>query len=412
MKILLLILSIISFSFEKNEIISSNEFNQKFTEINSFLNQPISFRTFNPKEKVVKEDILKEFYKLEIYDEGSLDLFFQDIISSSKINELFNTTISSLNPILTNLNPSCNCYKDIFYSQSDPWNIDGGSSIGDLNMDVYLSNNPNGEVIIYSHPMNKNKELNSFELNLKNQLNSIGYTFVSIEFRHPILEQSQINLSTDQFDIIKAIKKIRTHSSEFNLNNKNDISSVSFSKGSIVLANILSEDRSLKDIFGIIQLKKMYLLDSQVTYNYDTYYEKFINKNNITIYSFGVPIGSISALDAFNEINNASQSTFGFSLTTDLNVIDSYRNINNIKSFYPELRFAFNQKRESLISPADLTTSLIPLVLDVNKMDYFLHNPEGGFLFCSEYLGICNIKDDLKFNENIIINDILEFFNQ
>ena len=185
-----------------------------------------------------------------------------------------------------------------------------------------------------------------------------------------------------------------------------------------MLANIINSlDTNLSDSFGQITLEKMYLLDAQITYNYDTYYNNFINQNPITIFLAGFPVGTVPALTAFDEINNTAQSTVGFSLTQDLQVIDAYRQVldtNNMNQIlnYPTVRFGYNQLRDGLISPADIASSLVPLIINPTEIDYFLHNPESFPLFCSEYnlYGSCSGQDGLNFNLTNILQEIDSFF--
>ena len=107
----------------------------------------------------------------------------------------------------------------------------------------------------------------------------------------------------------------------------------------------------------------------------------------------------------------------GFSLTTDLNIIDAHRQVNDSSlmsglSSYPEIRFGYNQLAQGLLSPADLTETLVPLVINPSEIDYFLHNPESISEFCSSYLtyGVCSGQDGLNFSSSAILSDMVNFF--
>lgn len=312
-------------------------------------------------------------------------------------------------------NIQCNCYKNIPYTQSQTSFIMDGplnTGIGYQTLDLYIPAIPNGKMVIYTHPMGENKELDvQYEVALKEEALIRGYSFISVEFRHPILEADELNSITNQWDIIHALKFARLNMKAFHLTDVDNIYSFSYSKGSLLLANITSNNDQLSDIFGRIGIKKMFILDGQVTYNLDSYYQNFIDKDSIRINIFI----TMSSFSYFANLNNLAKSAMGFKLTSDLAVLDSLRQVSAETNLIPsnklpDIFFAYNQanKNRLLKSNEVLSTSG---VFNINESDYLLHNPQSATAFCGVYsqFKTCNNIDNLQYN--LDIQGIFNFFN-
>jgi hypothetical protein len=122
----------------------------------------------------------------------------------------------------------------------------------------------------------------------------------------------------------------------------------------------------------------------------------------------------MSASSYFYNLNNLAKASLGFKLTTDLNVIDSLRNISTETALVdsgklPDVYLAYNHlnKGRLLKSNEVLSTSG---ALDVNESDYLLHNPQSLDRFCSVYslFKSCSGVDNLQYN--LDINGVFNFF--
>lgn len=317
-------------------------------------------------------------------------------------------------PLSNYYNEQCGCFKDIPYvDQQTSFTMDGpmNTGVGFQKMDLYKSANPNGKIVVYTHPMGGNKDLDiEYETLLKNEAINRGYSFVSIEFRHPILESDEVNSTVNQWDIINSLKFVRLNMQAFNLWNVDDIYSFSYSKGSLLLANITMNSPEMIDVFGRIGLKKMFILDGQVTYNFNSYYQNFIDKNPIQLNMFI----SMSALSYFTNLNNLAKASLGFKLTSDLSVIDALRNVSSETQIIPsnklpDIFFAYNHANKNRLLRSNEVLSPSG-VLNMTESDYLLHNPQSGALFCSHYniIKSCNIVDGLNYFFNV--NDVFNFF--
>jgi hypothetical protein len=311
-------------------------------------------------------------------------------------------------------NTQCDCYQNIPYTATQTsFVMDGtlNTGIGYQKLDLYLPAIPNGKMVVYTHPMGENKEIDTdYEIALKNEALLRGYSFITVEFRHPILESDEANSTTNQWDIINALKFARLNLKAFHLSDVDNIYSFSYSKGSLILANITTNSSQMSDLFGRIGIKKMFILDGQVTYNFTSYYQNFIDKNSIKINSFI----SVSALSYFTNLNNLAKASFGFKLTSDLNVLDSLRQVPSetkliSTSKLPDIFFAYNHanKNRLLKSNEILSTSGS---FNLVESDYLLHNPQSATAFCGSYSQIksCGTSDNLQNNLNI--PNVFNFF--
>jgi hypothetical protein len=291
---------------------------------------------------------------------------------------------------------------------------------------LYIPSNPNGELILFAHPVGETKEMNStFSQPLLASLLQEGYAVASIEFRHPIMERAIIsNINQDQWDLILALKMIRQNLNFMGVSSVGNISAVAHSKGSLILANLLSSNNLLSDNQGFLTLKKLYLYDSQITYNLDTHYNLFtgtqINPICYLNLGFGCMVGPFSPYQALVYFNNLFDSAGGMALTTNLSVVDSYRsvtdsslmnNLNNTRTL-PIIRFAFNQPNAGKRSPQFLING--DLSLNYAETDYLIHNPLSIDHFCNNYNNYvnngCSGASSYNFNINNVLSDIINFF--
>ena len=318
-------------------------------------------------------------------------------------NNFCNTTqVTSNQFYLAGNNCGVNCYSEINYIDSpNVWNLDGTGALATNDMDIYLSSNPNGRVMVYFHPMGENKAINqSYEIGIKDAALSEGYHFITVEFRHPILEENYVSLPEEQEDIIDALKYIRKYYNHLGMNSPDDLYIMGFSKGSLALANLLQEGDSLYDNFGRIKVKAMYLREPQVTYNYDLYY------NNLDV--------NMSNND-FNNLNNAVYSLAGFKLTTNTDVIDAYNTVLNQNKMISQIEYLFPIKMDFKYAyQAGYINNTNLFFSSEEVIDYTMHNPEGESLFCGQYSlyqidGVCSAI--FNSGNTIYTNEIFNFFN-
>jgi hypothetical protein len=326
---------------------------------------------------------------------------------------------------------TCNCYKNVPYVENDniSWIIDNGfinTNQVNRSFNLYMPAVPNGELILFAHPVGETKEMNgSFSQPLLAGLLQEGYAVASIEFRHPIMERALItNISQDQWDLILALKMIRQNLNFMGVSSVGNISAIAHSKGSLILANLLTSNSLLSDNQGFLTLKKIYLYDSQITYNLDTHYSLFtgtqINPICYLNLGFGCLVDPFSPYQALVYFNNLFDSAGGMALTTNLNVIDSYRsvtdsslmnNLNNTRTL-PIIRFAFNQPNVGKRSPQLLING--DLSLNYAETDYLIHNPLSIDHFCNNYNNYvnngCSGSSSYNFNINNVLSDIMSFF--
>lgn len=417
MKILLIIILYFSSSqiysqeiFFPNNFISASSINKKIESYDYFSN--IDLMNYVDTGDLISKSNLNNF--ASSLNDCSFNPLNGIIIKSSDFNNFFNS-INCIFPNSSLLNVSSGAYENISYIKNDTvtWTIDGSlnTGVGFRKLDIYKPISSNQKAIIFFHPLTKTKTLSdSFLISLKNNFINKGYIFISVEFRHPAVEG--FSTVEEQFDIAKSISFISKMSSFLNID-KNELNIIGYSKGSLALANILDSrlDNYIDEEFNI---KKIYLLDAQITYNKDTYYNLFIDKNQVD-YGFL----SISAYDAFTTLNDSSKFIAGFQLISDSNAVDSYlsslnsSHMNSIKDNLPILRMGYNHNEKGLIPVSNVLTSVIPLQINTNEFDYLMHNPRSITVLCNEYnkYGTCSGIDYLNYNGLNIINDIDNFID-
>jgi hypothetical protein len=394
--------------FNKNKPIKASELNENFKLFNYFFTNGYN-NQFQSGNIVSKDDINNLLGTLNNCNYSLLNGFF---IKSEDFNNLFDSINCSF-PELSFYNSTKNAFINIPYLKNDNlvWTIDGSlnTGIGYRKLDIFKPSEQtkNNKLIIYFHSLTKTKDLDSsFLLALKDNFVNKGFTFVSVEFRHPAVEG--YSSLEDQFDIAKSIDFISKMSYFLDVNH-NEINIIGYSKGTLSLANIL--DSRVQNYADFIKIKKIYLLDAQITYNEDKYYDLFIDKNQVNYGFFNV-----SAREAFGTLNDSSKAIAGIELLNDSSAVDSYLSVINStnmqgKSNLPKLRLGYNYQAKGLIKVNDVLTSLIPIQINATEFDYLLHNPESINILCNEYnkYGICSGIDNLSFNGTTIINDIDAF---
>lgn len=394
--------------FNKNESIKASDLNKKFSLFNYFFPNGYS-NQFNSGSIINKDEINNLLNTLSNCTSSPLS---GEVIKSDDFNNLF-SSINCIFPESSYFNSSKNAYVNIPYLKNDnlTWTIDGSlnTGVGYRKLDIFKPNeqNRNNKLIIYFHSLTKTKDLdNSFLLALKNNFVNKGFVFVSVEFRHPAVEgYSSIE---DQFDIAKSIDFISRMSYFLDID-YNEINIIGYSKGTLSLANLL--DSRLDNYAELTNIRKIYLLDAQITYNEDKYFDLFIDKNQVNYGFFNV-----SARDAFGTLNDSSKAIAGIELLNDSSAVDSYLSVINTsnmqgKTNLPELRLGYNYQAKGLIKVNDVLTNIIPIEINATEFDYLLHNPESINVFCIEYnkYGTCSGVDNLSFNGINIINDIDTF---
>lgn len=393
-------------SFSYKEFIKASDINNNFKYFNHFFSNGYS-NQFNSGQLIKKEDLNNTLNNLQNCSFNGLSSNF---ITSLDFNNLF-SNINCIFPSSSYFNSYF--YENIPYLKPDnlSWTIDGdlNTGTGYRNLDVYMPSISNGKVIVYFHSLTMTKSLSTSFLNsLKNNFINKGYIFISVEFRHPAVE-GYSNIE-DQFDIAKSLNFIKEMSNFSSINN-DEIYIVGYSKGSLSLANIIDSRYSN---YSDSVVKKIYLLDAQVTYNEQKYYDLFMDKNQVNYGFF-----NISARDGFSTLNDGAKAFSGLQLLDDLTAVDTYLSVYNTtnmqsQSKLPSLRLGYNyQYKGRLLKLNEVLTSVIPFEIDPVGFDYLLHNPESISIICNEYnlYGNCTGIDNLNFNGTTIINDIDNFFS-
>jgi hypothetical protein len=162
----------------------------------------------------------------------------------------------------------------------------------------------------------------------------------------------------------------------------------------------------------------MYIYDGQVTYNYDLYYNNFMDKGTVTFGSGFFKV-TMSAPSAFDQVNSSSQSMTGMILTKDPTVVDALRNVSNSSIMnsiplisLPDVYFGYNHlNKNRLLSSGELVSRLIPFELNINETDYMLHNPQSMSIFCAKYSAykLCNGIDNLQYI--LPLDSVFSFFS-
>jgi hypothetical protein len=420
----------------ENSEIKASDLNSKFAELNSYLDIPISFSSFNVGQEVNSLFLKNELMKISGVFSDLSEINLSSEINSVIINSVFDVAISKIKFLKDFIyDVSCNCYRDVDYVNNDSvnWIVDNGFYINDVvkrDMNVYLpTGTPNGKMIIYTHPVGETKDMNGiFASGFLESMTGEGYLVSSVEFRHPILEGSQLNnLAEDQVDIIRAVRKIRENYSHLGMNNPDSLISVGYSKGSFILSNILSNEPLLIDEFGRMVFEKVYLYDGQITYNFDTYHSLFIVDTLPSLICYveflgSCLVGEFTPYQALAFVNDDVLVGLGtIALTRDPNVNESYRNVKNVplmtnlslNEYIPEIRFGNNQPNVGKRSPQFLVDS--SLNIDYGEFDYLLHQPMSPNYFCTELLPYstnCSSISNLGFLYEDVYNDMLNFFDE
>lgn len=409
-----------------NSLIKASDMNTIFSNINTLHGNSITFDVFNKGDFISKTKIMNQLSKIDSFYSSEP---FVSTMSSLSLNNLI-LEISDLKNFRNQfvLDPSCDCYKNIKYVDSDTisWVVDNGFMISDevqRTVNIYKPTlNNNGKVMYYAHQAGETSDMSSIlASSLLTKFRATGYTVVSIEFRHPIMERELITeLTTTQKDIVHAIRKIRKNSKFLGLS-LNDANFIGVSKGTFALENVLSTDSILTDSYGRISFKKMYLLDAQITYNQDTYYSLYTDQSDVCLsyYMQTCLTGYITAYAALNMVNNGLESVGGMVLTKNLEVNESYRSLDNTahlttlasQNKLPILRFGYNSINNGKQSPALVLSEFYTQVFE-GETDYLIHQPMAGDYFCNRYslLSACNSINGLGHNAISIVNDVDSFF--
>lgn len=392
-----------------SSIIRASDMNTLFSSIKNRLaihNYEIEFELFQAGEVISRNKILNELNKIPVFIDQRDRGLIGGLIASNNLSEIFSFVLNKIDNyenFFTKFNAYydevCNCYKNVPYTADNvSWTIDskiGGSfgrtffpvvsEEGYQKLDIYVPNVSNNKVVFYSHEMGNSKSMNSGNgldfVSIRNYLVSLGYYFISVEFRHPSLDS--VSTIEQAYDLSKAYSFVREHYHDFGLSNPDKFYSLSYSKGSLIIANTLSDNLLSSDRFGKHTFEKIYAFDPQVTFHKDSYFSLFIKDQTCS----GVDTG----ITCFNNVNNMMSSLFGISLnTTSLGIagVDTYLHLTgqmDLKTIlagkYPKVRMGFiNEPLLEKDLGNKLTTSF------GNHFPYFLHNPRGINAFCNKYL--------------------------
>lgn len=416
MKYLILLLSLtinaqILFNFQPQKLILASEINSNINYFSDYFinNQPLAQSG---------QIITKEFFNNFLSNVNCItpNINLNDTILSSEINQLFNNIDCSFPPTST-YDTSCDCYRDILYRHdiNQNFTIDGNinTGIGTYNLNIWLPNNSNGKLVMYFHPMQDTKDLiNPLSIAIKDALVDQGYIVVAPEFRHPHIEDLTEDISgivyPAQYDLVYATDFIFSKLNKLNVLPEN-VSAVAYSKGSLIVHNLM-DNNFVKNF----KFKKLYLLDAQVTFFEQTYYDLFIDKGIVYDGLFG------STRDVFGDVNyNVFKALFGFGLNdssgsiADHLYIDAYRDVGTVLDVnLPEIRFGYNlSDKGRLLRVDEIVPSIFPTVtFDPVEVDYALHNPQSIDVFCPLYTyNSCTSLDGFNYNTVNIVNDIVNF---